>query len=283
VNLLKETLADQKETDEKLTVIAEELNLLAEQEVELGGSRTASQAKTLGAPRRRMVGMNRKVTHTRKHPIARLGRLGAPELASIVEHNIAAIEQHKREAENARSFQERVADVITRVSGSLAFVCLHVVWFGLWVLANVGLLGIEPFDPFPFGLLTTIVSLEAIFLSTFVLVSQNRQSAIADRRAQLDLQINLLAEYEVTRLLKLQDAIAKRLNVNECNAKELKELERDIEPEAVLEKLEAEENNANKGNQHVATKKNGKPKNEDSPHGQEKEIGKTRAHHSQRG
>jgi uncharacterized membrane protein len=80
-------------------------------------------------------------------------------------------------------------------------------WFAVRILANVGWFGIEPFDPFPFGLLTTIVSLEAIFLSTFVLVSQNRQSAIADRRAQLDLQINLLAEYEVTRLLKLQDAI----------------------------------------------------------------------------
>jgi uncharacterized membrane protein len=177
-----------------------------------------------------------------------------------------------------------VADFITRVSGSLLFVFLHVVWFAVWVLANVGFFGIEPFDPFPFGLLTTIVSLEAIFLSTFVLVSQNRQSAIADRRAQLDLQINLLAEYEVTRLLKLQDAIAKRLKVNECDSKELKELEQDIEPEAVLEKLEAEENGtANKGNPQKPLKKNGKPKNEDSSHGQEKTFSKTRAHRAQRG
>jgi uncharacterized membrane protein len=206
-----------------------------------------------------------------------LGRLQAPELASVVERNIAAIEQHKRDAEEARSFQERVADWITRVSGSLWFVCAHAIWFTAWVLANVGLFGIPPFDPFPFGLLTTIVSLEAIFLSTFVLVSQNRQSAIADRRAQLDLQINLLAEYEVTRLLKLQDAIAKRMKVNECDGNELKELEKDVEPEAVLEKLEAEEKDtAIKSGKQTPQKTNGKPK-EDS-NGQEKESSKTRAH-----
>jgi uncharacterized membrane protein len=222
--------------------------------------------------------MKHKRRGSRNRAVVRLGRLGAPELASVVERNIAAIEQHKREAENARSFQERVADVITRVSGSLLFVCLHVVWFAMWVLANVGLFGLEPFDPFPFGLLTTIVSLEAIFLSTFVLVSQNRQSAIADRRAQLDLQINLLAEYEVTRLLKLQDAIAKRLDVNDCDSKELKELEKDVEPEAVLDKLEAEENGATtKGVGQKAVKKNGKQIKEGSSHDQETKFDKTRA------
>jgi uncharacterized membrane protein len=98
-----------------------------------------------------------------------LARLRHPALASVVERNIASIEEHRREAEENRSFQERVADVITRISGSLMFVCAHVVWFAVWVLANVSLFGIPAFDPFPFGLLTTIVSLEAIFLSTFVL------------------------------------------------------------------------------------------------------------------
>jgi uncharacterized membrane protein len=169
-----------------------------------------------------------------------LARLRHPALAGVVERNIASIEEHRREAEENRSFQERVADVITRISGSLTFVCAHVVWFAVWVLANVGLFGIPAFDPFPFGLLTTIVSLEAIFLSTFVLVSQNRQAAIADRRAQLDLQINLLAEYEITRLLKLQDSIAQRLDVRQADKEELSELKEDVEPEAVLEKLETE-------------------------------------------
>jgi uncharacterized membrane protein len=74
-----------------------------------------------------------------------------------------------------------------RWSGSMFFIYAHCVWFALWIAANVGWLGFSAFDPFPFGLLTTIVSLKAIFLSTFVLVSQNRQAALADRRSELDL------------------------------------------------------------------------------------------------
>jgi uncharacterized membrane protein len=119
-----------------------------------------------------------------------------------------------------------------------------VVWFAVWIAANVGILPVEPFDPYPFGMLTTIVSLEAIFLSTFVLVSQNRQAAIAERRAELDLQINLLAEHEVTRMLAMLDAISKRLDIKEVPHKELEELKKDVKPEAVLEELDtkAEEN-----------------------------------------
>jgi len=91
--------------------------------------------------------------------------------------------------------QDRVADSITDFAGSLRFVYLHSVWFGIWVLFNIGLFGVAlKFDPFPFGLLTMIVSLEAIFLSTFVMVSQNRQSARADLRAKLDFETNLRAE-----------------------------------------------------------------------------------------
>jgi uncharacterized membrane protein len=91
--------------------------------------------------------------------------------------------------------QDRVADSVTNFAGSLRFVYLHSVWFGIWVLFNIGLFGVAlKFDPFPFGLLTMIVSLEAIFLSTFVMVSQNRQAARADIRAKLDFETNLRAE-----------------------------------------------------------------------------------------
>jgi uncharacterized membrane protein len=91
--------------------------------------------------------------------------------------------------------QDRVADRVTSFAGSLKFVYLHSVWFAIWIVFNIGLLGAAAkFDPFPFGLLTMIVSLEAIFLSTFVMVSQNRQSARADLRAQLDFETNLRAE-----------------------------------------------------------------------------------------
>src|SRR6266516_6525645 len=91
--------------------------------------------------------------------------------------------------------QDRAADRITAFAGSLNFVYIHSIWFGIWVLVNAGILGASlEFDKFPFGLLTMIVSLEAIFLSTFVMVSQNRQSARADVRSELDFETNLRSE-----------------------------------------------------------------------------------------
>jgi uncharacterized membrane protein len=91
--------------------------------------------------------------------------------------------------------QDRMADAITEFAGSLRFVYIHMIWFGLWILVNIGLIGAAiEFDKFPFGLLTMIVSLEAIFLSTFVMVSQNRQAARADIRSQLDFETNLRSE-----------------------------------------------------------------------------------------
>jgi uncharacterized membrane protein len=91
--------------------------------------------------------------------------------------------------------QDRAADRITSFAGSLQFVYLHSIWFGIWIVLNVGLIGASfQFDKFPFGLLTMIVSLEAIFLSTFVMVSQNRQSAKADIRSELDYETNLRSE-----------------------------------------------------------------------------------------
>jgi uncharacterized membrane protein len=174
-----------------------------------------------------------------------LERVKNSGLAHIVERNIEAIDQYRREAEEARSFRDRLADLVTRFSGSIPFIYFHMAWFGIWVLLNLEIGGFPAFDPFPFGLLTTIVSLEAIFLSTFVLVSQNRQAAIAERRAELDLQFDLLAEYEVTRILKLIDAMAKKMNLGEPDQAEIKELKKDVKPEAVLQELDAkvDENN----------------------------------------
>ena len=93
-----------------------------------------------------------------------------------------------------RKAQDRVSDAITAFAGSLTFVYLHIGWFTVWVLLNVGVFGLTAFDEFPFGLLTLIVSLEAIFLSTFVMISQNRQAARADIRAELDYETNLRSE-----------------------------------------------------------------------------------------
>jgi uncharacterized membrane protein len=111
-----------------------------------------------------------------------------PVLAQRVKHE-------RRALQAVVDAQDRIADKITSFAGSLNFVYIHSVWFGFWILLNVGILGASiEFDKFPFGLLTMIVSLEAIFLSTFVMVSQNRQAERSDIRSQLDFETNLRAE-----------------------------------------------------------------------------------------
>jgi uncharacterized membrane protein len=104
-----------------------------------------------------------------------------------------------------------LARLITNLSGSMPYVWLHAVWFGLWIIVNV-VLGVS-FDDYPFGLLTTIVSLEAIFLSTFVLINQNRQALLADKRAKVDMQINLIAEREITKLVEITTQIQQALGI----------------------------------------------------------------------
>src|SRR5689334_1122593 len=118
--------------------------------------------------------------------------------SSAVEENVQAIKTWERAILLARSKAEQISDWIAVTAGSGTVLVLHVVWFTVWVIANVGLIrGIRAFDPFPFPLLTTTVSLEAIFLALFVLASQNRMSRQTDKRGHLDLQINLLAEEEM--------------------------------------------------------------------------------------
>ncbi len=105
------------------------------------------------------------------------------------------IGHENRIIESLKRKEDRIADGITTFAGSLNFVYIHTVWFAIWIALNVGLVGAGlKFDKFPFGLLTMIVSLEAIFLSTFVMVSQNRQAARADIRAELDFETNLRSE-----------------------------------------------------------------------------------------
>jgi uncharacterized membrane protein len=144
----------------------------------------------------------------------------------------------KERVAGRRSLQDKLADAITDFSGHMGFVYLHVAWFAGWIGWNLGAFGARPFDPFPFGLLTMIVSLEAIFLSTFVLISQNRISDEADRRANLDLQIGLLTEHELTRALKMLDQLHRKLGVRQEAGSDLKELEAEVRPEDVLEEIE---------------------------------------------
>ena len=134
--------------------------------------------------------------------------------SSAVEENVQAIKRWERAILRARSKAEQVSDWIACTAGSGAVLVLHVLWFGAWVTVNSGMIRrIRPFDPFPFPFLTMTVSLEAIFLALIVLASQNRLSRQADKRSHLDLQIDLLAEREMTAVLQLLQDIAGHLKV----------------------------------------------------------------------
>jgi uncharacterized membrane protein len=115
--------------------------------------------------------------------------------------------QHNAE----RGLVEAAADSLNQLAASTPFLLLHVAWFAVWIPWNLGWLGFTPFDPFPFGLLTMIVSLEAIFLSIFVLMAQKRESAIAELREELALQVNLRIEEESTKTLQLVAGLYTRL------------------------------------------------------------------------
>lgn len=163
---------------------------------------------------------------------------GHRHLSHVVMRNIRTIIELREEVARERGLQGRLADAITSFSGRMLFVYVHLVWFTLWVVLNSGFWGLQAFDPFPYGLLTMIVSLEAIFLSTFVLISQNRQNETAERRAELDLQMNLLTEHELTRALLMLDAIQDKLGIPNDTDPELAELEQEVKPEDVLAEIE---------------------------------------------
>lgn len=164
---------------------------------------------------------------------------GSP-LASVVERNIRSLLERRRREEAARPLHERVSGQITRLAGSLGFVYVQAALVLAWVAINAGWTALPRFDP-SFVILGTAVSCEAIFLTAFVLIAQNRMSAQAERRAELDLQISLLAEHEVTRLIKLVSAIAARVGAEQPDAEELVELARDVAPDQVLDRLEGDE------------------------------------------
>jgi uncharacterized membrane protein len=161
-----------------------------------------------------------------------------PALNQVIERNIRTIIHLRTKAARERSLQGRIADAITSFSGRMIFAYVHIVWFGIWILLNTGRFGVRVFDPFPYGLLTMAVSLEAIFLSTFVLISQNRMGAETERRADLDLHIGLLTEHELTRVLQMLDAIQDKMGIVDHHESELADLEMETKPEDVLAEIE---------------------------------------------
>jgi uncharacterized membrane protein len=161
-------------------------------------------------------------------------------LASALTRNISALAERRRGEEARAGADQKIARAITRFAGSMAFVALHAVLVIGWIAVNIGWTPLPRFDP-TFVILATVASVEAIFISTFILIAQNRAAEAADRRADLDLQISLLAEHEVTQLIRLTTRIAAHLGIDEAHNPELAELQRTVAPEVVLERIQETE------------------------------------------
>ena len=151
--------------------------------------------------------------------------------------NIARLRERDAREQARAPLADRIAAAVTGFTGSMTFVALHLIGYAAWIAINLGWVpGVAPFDP-TFVVLAMEASVEAIFLSTFVLITQNRMAAEADRRAKLDLHINLLAEHELTKVADLVARIAEKVGVPQSNP-EFEEVKRDVRPEDVLTALE---------------------------------------------
>ena len=160
-----------------------------------------------------------------------------PGMTQTLATNIERLADRRRREEAGASATNRLAGRITAFTGSMLFVGLHALLFGAWIAWN--LLGSPKFDP-SFVVLAMIASVEAIFLSTFVLISQNRQAAVSDHRADLDLHISLLTEHELSKLAELVARIAEKVGVDPTS-NDLAEIREDVDPERVLDALEKQE------------------------------------------
>ena len=160
-----------------------------------------------------------------------------PEMANIVERNVNALLDRKKEETRKRSFKDKIIDSITAFASSVFSVYLHITLFGIWIIWNLGWLSLKAFDH-NFIYLATFAAVEAIFLTTFVLIGQKRMNAQTEKWAELDLQISLLTEHEVTRIMNLVMAIAKKMEIQEADDKEIEELSKDIHPDNVLDAIE---------------------------------------------
>jgi uncharacterized membrane protein len=145
----------------------------------------------------------------------------------------------KANADSKRSYAEKFADWITSASGSISFLVVNVFVFAGWILANVGAIpGITPFDPYPFGFLTMCVSLEAIVLAIIVLISQNRDARIGDIREEIDLNINRIAETEITQIIKMLSLVLEKQGIDTKDDKVLQRMLRPLSSGDIQRKIE---------------------------------------------
>jgi uncharacterized membrane protein len=158
------------------------------------------------------------------------------ETPSATARNVRAICELEEKALAGRSFSARVGDAIASHAGRIWFIAFHMIWFAVWVTLNIRDKG--AFDPFPFPMLTLIVSLESIFLSLFILMSQNRTRLQADQRNHLELQINLLSEDENTKMLQMLRALCEHHKLRVANDPEIHAMTKRTEIGDVLSELQ---------------------------------------------
>ena len=158
----------------------------------------------------------------------------------VTGQNVETIMRLEDAAKRNRDLTDRMADIIAKFCGSFTFVWVHVVWFVIWISINL-LPGFPHIDPFPFTFLTLVVSLEAIFLSTFILISQNHDTKISERRNHLDLQINLLSEQENTQMLTMLRAIAEKVGVDLSRDDQVRAMSEETKPQRLVRQIKERE------------------------------------------
>ena len=164
----------------------------------------------------------------------------AASVRKLTAKNVYAVRKLQDAAQARRTLGDRIADLVTKFCGSTSFVWIHVLWFASWVSLNtVKRFGLQ-FDPYPYPLLTLVVSLEAIFLSTFILISQNRQQSLSDRRNHLDLQINMLSEQENTAMLRMLQSLVDHFGLEVEGAEDIRVMEKATAPELLAEQIDKE-------------------------------------------
>jgi uncharacterized membrane protein len=169
----------------------------------------------------------------------RFGKKPQPKACAddLTRENVQSMRRVEEAALANRSRADRMAAFIARFCGSMPFVWLHVFAFGCWISFN-SWPGLVHFDPYPFTFLTLVVSLEAIFLSSFILISQNYELRISDRRNQLDLQINLLTEQENTKMIQMLERIAKKVGADTAGDPDIRILKEATDPEKLVAQIE---------------------------------------------
>ena len=156
---------------------------------------------------------------------------------NVVQRNIQTLINRRKDEDSNRSYEERLIGSISNFAGSMRFVYTHLIMLVIWIGWNQGWLGLKPFDP-EYSLLSVTACLEGIFLTVFVLMQQKLMTVHSDKRSELDLQINLLTEHELTKLIALVIQVAKKAGVEVAEYNELEEITKDVLPEQVMDNLD---------------------------------------------